>query len=79
MASSPVKSHPTQQNATFCDGLEVPEPAVATVLFSDVKYAMELNFDATDVVVSFKKQYHTGSSVRNNQVKYTKTCGQRLG
>lgn len=56
MAFSHINSHTRNWDTISDDCVNVPEPAVATVLPSDVKNTEELDFDKTDVIALFKKK-----------------------
>lgn len=56
MACSPVTSHLTESYAASSDIIDVPKPAVTTVLPSDGKNAKELDFNDTDVIALFKEK-----------------------
>lgn len=54
VASSPLNCLSPTGDTSMDDHLDVPEPEVETVLLADVKSAEELDFDATDVIASFR-------------------------
>lgn len=55
--SSPGKiSDPRQRSATFDDCLDVPEPASAILLHTDLKNTEKRDCDKTNVLALFKKK-----------------------
>lgn len=58
MARSSKNSQPARRDTLSNDHLDVPRPAVTTVLSADVKIGGDLDLDETNVIAFFRKENH---------------------